>query len=142
MHIFLFFFHFRFVFFFNFFFPSALIAAILFIIYTYIYIYILVLFLMLHTIILLKIFEDIILFRYLISIYWTFDVSRTASYKITHVSGSVYLSVCPSVRLSPSFLKIESSVFSDIVHDDSCPWYLMTDGALVLCIIFPCNCIQ
>ena len=29
------------------------------------------------------------------------------------------LSVCRSVRLSPSFLKIGSLVFSDIVHDGS-----------------------
>ena len=34
-------------------------------------------------------------------------------------------SVCPSL----SFLKIGSLVFSDIVHDDSWPWYLMTDRA-------------
>ena len=39
----------------------------------------------------------------------------------------------PSVGLSgrPSlgFLKIGWLVFSDIVHEDSWPWYLVTDGA-------------
>ena len=38
-------------------------------------------------------------------------------------------SVGPSVHPSLNFLKIESLVFSDIVHDDSWPWYLVTDGA-------------
>ena len=53
---------------------------------------------------------------------WTLDVSRTTPYKVTLVR----LSICPSV----SFLKIGSLVFSDIVHDDSWPWYLVIDGAL------------
>ena len=53
----------------------------------------------------------------------TLDVSRTASYEIT----LVHLSVHPSVRPSLSFLKIESLVFSDIVHDDSQPSHLVTD---------------
>ena len=39
------------------------------------------------------------------------------------------ISVCPSVRLPLSFLKIESLVFSDIVHDDRWPRYLVNDGA-------------
>ena len=60
--------------------------------------------------------------------YWTLDVSRTASYEIT----LVHLSVCPYVRPSLSFLKIGSLVFSDIAHDDSWPWYLMTDRARFL----------
>ena len=48
---------------------------------------------------------------------WTLDVSRTASYEITLVR----LSVCPSL----SFLIIGSLVFSDMVHHDSCPWYIV-----------------
>ena len=44
----------------------------------------------------------------------------------------VRLSVCPSVRASLSFLKIGSLVFSDIVHDDSWSWHLVTDGAWFL----------
>ena len=50
---------------------------------------------------------------------WTLDVSRTASYEI--------IIVFLSVRPSRSFLKIGSLVFSDILHDDSWPWYLVTD---------------
>ena len=41
------------------------------------------------------------------------------------------LFVRPSVRLSLSFLKIESLVFFDIVHDDSWPRYLMTNEARI-----------
>ena len=52
--------------------------------------------------------------------------------KSVHSSDEITLvrlaSVCPSL----SFLKIESLVFSDIVHDDSQPWYLVTDGARFL----------
>ena len=44
--------------------------------------------------------------------FWTLDFSRTASYEITLVRPS---------------LKIGLLVFSDIVHDDSWPWYLVTD---------------
>ena len=55
---------------------------------------------------------------------WTLDVSRTASYEITVVPLSV--------RLSLSSLKIGSLVLSDIVHDDSWPWYLVTDRARFL----------
>ena len=40
---------------------------------------------------------------------------------------SVGLSVRLYVRPSLSFLKIGSLVFSDIVHNDSWPWYLVTD---------------
>ena len=39
---------------------------------------------------------------------------------------------CLSVPLSLRFLKIESLIFSDIVHDDSWPWYLVTDGARLM----------
>ena len=37
-------------------------------------------------------------------------------------------SVCPSVRPSLNFPKIISLAFSDILRDDSRPWYLVTDG--------------
>ena len=56
--------------------------------------------------------------------YWTLDVTRTASYEITFVP----LSVRPSL----SFLKNGALVFSNIVHDDSWPWYLLTDEARFL----------
>ena len=44
------------------------------------------------------------------------------------VRPSVHPFVCPSL----SFLKIGSFVFSDIVHDDSWPWYVRTDEARFL----------
>ena len=53
---------------------------------------------------------------------WILDVRRYSdrtSYEIT----LVHLSVCPSL----SFRKIGSLVFSDIVHDDSWPWHIVTD---------------
>ena len=40
-----------------------------------------------------------------------------------------FWSVCPSVRPSLSFLEIESWNIFGIVHDDSWPWYLVTDAA-------------
>ena len=40
------------------------------------------------------------------------------------------VSVRLSVRPSLSFLKIGSLLSSDIVHDDSWPWYLMTDSQI------------
>ena len=52
-------------------------------------------------------------------IFWMLNISQTASYEITLVRLSVCWSVCPSVRLSLSFLKIGSLVFSDIVEYDS-----------------------
>ena len=52
------------------------------------------------------------------------DVRRTASYEITLVR----LSFRPSL----SFLKIGSLVFSEIVHDESWPRFLVTDGARFL----------
>ena len=59
--------------------------------------------------------------------YWMLDVSRTASFdEITLVS-----SVHPSVCLSLSFLKIGSLDFSDILHDDSWPWYLLVTDKVV-----------
>ena len=61
-----------------------------------------------------------VFFSFLVN-FWTLDVSRTASYEITLAR----LSVCPSL----SFLRIGWLVFSDIVHDDSWVWYLVTDEA-------------
>ena len=60
------------------------------------------------------------------------DISQTTSYEITHVCLTILLSVCLSIRLSLSFLRIGSLVFADIVHDDSWPWYLVTDEARFL----------
>ena len=37
-----------------------------------------------------------------------------------------------SVRPSLNFLKIGSLVFSDILHDDSWPWYIVADKARFL----------
>ena len=47
--------------------------------------------------------------------------------------SSVHPSFCLSIRLSvhPS-VKAGSLDFSDIVHDDNWPWYLVTDGARFL----------
>ena len=59
--------------------------------------------------------------RFLMLFYWTLDVSLTASYEITLAHPSFRLSVFHC------FLKIGSLFFSDIVHDDSWPWYLATD---------------
>ena len=53
-----------------------------------------------------------------------------------HCSPSVglfiCLSFCPSVRLLLSFLKIASLFFSDIVYDDTWPWYLVTNKSRFL----------
>ena len=43
--------------------------------------------------------------------------------------SSVCQSICPSLRPLLSYLKIRLLVFSDILHDDSWPWYLVTDEA-------------
>ena len=58
------------------------------------------------------------------SCFWTLDVIPATPYKIPLVR----LSVRPSL----SFLKIESLVFSDIVHYTCWPWYLVTDKAKFL----------
>ena len=56
------------------------------------------------------------------------DMSCTVYYEITlSIYSSFLLSVGLSICLLLSFLKIGSSVFSDIVHDDIRPWYLVTD---------------
>ena len=49
------------------------------------------------------------------------DVNRTASYEIIHDR----LSVGPALN----FLKTGSLVFSDIVHGDSWPWFLVIGEA-------------
>ena len=49
-----------------------------------------------------------------------------------HSCPSVCLCFRWSVRTSQNFLKIGSLVFSDIVHDDNWPWYLVTDEARFL----------
>ena len=56
--------------------------------------------------------------------FWTLGVSRTASYEIIIVRLSVCLSVCPSAT---KFSETGSSLFSDIAHGDSWPWYVVTD---------------
>ena len=56
-------------------------------------------------------------------IFWTLDVNWTASYEVTLILLSAVLSVRPSLN----FLKIGSSGFPDIGHDDSWPWYLVAD---------------
>ena len=45
---------------------------------------------------------------------------------------SVGWSVCLSARLSLTFLKTGSLAFSEIVHDDSWPRYVVTDQAIFL----------
>ena len=85
------------------------------------------------------------------------DVGRSTL--VGHRPMKSLLSVRPSVRCtsvcpSLSFLKIGPLDFSDIVHDDSWPWYLVTDEAWFLkkkidgpkfgqvwFISFPLNCI-
>ena len=72
--------------------------------------------------------------------FWRLDVSQTASYEITFclsvcqsVCLSVCLTVCLTIHLSLSFLKIGSLlVFSDIVHDNRSPKYLVTEGVRFL----------
>ena len=79
---------------------------------------------------------NIILFYVLISFkvnsfiilfyFWTLDVSRTGSYEIALVRLSVCQFVVLSDHPSLSFLKFGSLFFSDILPDDSWPWYLVT----------------
>ena len=64
------------------------------------------------------------LFLQNIFLYMTLDISRTASYEIT----LVHL-VHPFSRSPQILLKIGSIVFSYIVHNNSWPWYLVTDEA-------------
>ena len=62
-------------------------------------------------------------------LYWMVEVIRQCSMKsLSFVSPSLY----PSVRPSLNLLKIRLSFFSDIVHHDSWPRYLVTDGARFL----------
>ena len=39
------------------------------------------------------------------------------------------LSVCLPIHPSRNFFKIRSLVFTEIIHDDSWPWYIVTDEA-------------
>ena len=69
--------------------------------------------------------------------FWTLDVSRTESYEIPLVRLSVHLSVCLSVRLSnrPFVTKFSQDwiiSFSEIVHDEDWPLYIVTDEAKFL----------
>ena len=66
--------------------------------------------------------------KLLFYVFWTLDVSRTASYQITHVRLVICLSVRPSVTKFSQVWII--SFFSDIAHDDRWPWYLVTDEAI------------
>ena len=78
---------------------------------------------------------NIILFYVLISFkvnsfiilfyFCTLDVSRTGSYEIALVRLSVCQFVVLSDHPSLSFLKFGSLFFSDILPDDSWPWYLV-----------------
>ena len=63
---------------------------------------------------------------------WMLDISRTLSCKITLVHLSVFGPIAPPICLSLSFFKIRPLVFCDIVHNDSWPWYLVTDEARFL----------
>ena len=69
--------------------------------------------------------------------FWTLDVSRTEFCEITLVRLSLHLSVRLSVRLfdCPSVTKFSQDwiiSFSEIVHDDNWPLYLVTDKAKFL----------
>ena len=63
-------------------------------------------------------------FFFLVCFCRTLDVSRTASREITLVRLFVRPFVRLFVRPSLSFLKLGSSVFFDIVHDDSWPKFV------------------
>ena len=58
-----------------------------------------------------------------LKLFWTLDISQTASYEITLIRLSVRLSVRisapPFLGSSLSFLRIKSLVFAGIIHDDS-----------------------
>ena len=56
---------------------------------------------------------------------WRLNVTGTAASSLSSVKS--LSSVYPSVRPSLSFPKVGSLFLSDIVHDDSCPWYPVTD---------------
>ena len=60
---------------------------------------------------------------------WMLHFSQTASYEIILISQFVCLSLSPSVT---KFSKDVSLVFSDIVLNDSWPWYLVTHRARFL----------
>ena len=56
--------------------------------------------------------------------YWTLNVSQRASCEITLVR----LSVCPSLKISQDWM----ISFFWFLHDDTLPWYLVTDEARFL----------
>ena len=64
----------------------------------------------------------------LLASFWSFGCSTLVGQHPMKLLSSV--SVRLSVRPSLSFLKIGSLLSSDIVHDDSWPWYLMTDSQI------------
>ena len=68
----------------------------------------------------------------LLNFFLLLDARRHLDNVLWNHSGLSVLcsSVRPSVRLS-SFLKIESLIFFDIVHDDSWPRYLVTNEARI-----------
>ena len=55
--------------------------------------------------------------------FWTLDVSWTVPYEITSVCLNDRLSVCPPVTEFS-----QDWIISDILHDDSWPWYLVNFG--------------
>ena len=61
--------------------------------------------------------------------FWYFGRSKFGGERPMKSLLSIFLSVClsvfPSVR---HFLKIGLLVFSEMIHDDSWPWYLLTEG--------------
>ena len=65
------------------------------------------------------------------------EKSSKSSYICVFIGRSMFVGQRPmksltSVRLSLHFLKTGSLVFSDIVQDDTRPWYLVTDKARFL----------
>ena len=88
-----------------------------------------------YTCILLKTLH--VTLQYVFWFCWTLGVSRTASYEITLVRLSVCVSVGPSFHPFVSnffqyWIIAFFCLFSDILHDDSWPWYLVTDETIFL----------
>ena len=59
---------------------------------------------------------------------WKLDVGQRPLKSLSSDCSTVRLSIRPP----QNFLKIGSLVFSDVVRDDSWPWYLVTDEAILL----------
>ena len=64
--------------------------------------------------------------------FWMLNFGWTTYHEITLVNLSVPLSISLSVHPSLNFIKIGSLVFSNIVNDESWPWYLVTEKARIL----------